>query len=85
MTGASGEDLIIKTPVGTQIFDENGELMLADLNQEEQAAHFDNQPKSVKLAMRDVCTGLHVALEAMRKLREIKVLEDEEDNNPYKE
>lgn len=36
MTGASGDDLIIKTPVGTQIFDENGELMLADLNQEGQ-------------------------------------------------
>lgn len=51
-------------------------------NQEGQAAHFDNQPKFVKLAMRDVCTGLHVALEAMRKLREIEVLEE---NNPYKE
>ena len=30
-TGAQGEDLIIDVPVGTQIFDESGELLLADL------------------------------------------------------
>lgn len=54
-------------------------------NQEGQKAHFDNQPKFVKLAIRDVCTGLCIALEAMKKLREIEVLEDEEDNNPYKD
>lgn len=51
-------------------------------NQEGQPAHFDNQPKIVKLAMADVRTGLCIALEAMTKLREIKVLEDD---NPYKE
>lgn len=53
-------------------------------NQEGQPAHFDNQPKIVKLAMVDVRTGLCIALEAMKKLRDVEVLEDEEDNNPYK-
>ncbi len=51
-------------------------------NQEGQPAHFDNQPKIVKLAMVDVRTGLCIALEAMKKLREVEVLEDD---NPYKE
>ena len=45
-------------------------------NQEGQPAHFDNQPKIVKLAMTDVRTGLCVALEAMKKLRDVKVIED---------
>lgn len=54
-------------------------------NQEGQPAHFDNQPKIVKLAMVDVRTGLCIALEAMKKLRDVEVLEDEEDNNPYAE
>lgn len=49
-------------------------------NQEGQPAHFDNQPKIVKLAMVDVRTGLCIALEAMKKLRDIEVFEDEEDN-----
>lgn len=49
-------------------------------NQEGQPAHFDNQPKIVKLAMTDVRTGLCIALEAMKKLREVEVFEDEEDN-----
>ncbi len=31
MTGASGEDITMKVPVGTQIFDENEEFMVADL------------------------------------------------------
>ena len=31
MTGASGEDLIMKVPVGTQVFDEDMEFMMADL------------------------------------------------------
>lgn len=53
-------------------------------NQEGQPAHFDNQHKIVKLAMADVRTGLCIALEAMKKLRDVEVLEDEEDNNPYK-
>lgn len=52
--------------------------------QESQKAHFDNQHKVVKLAMVDVRTGLCIALEAMKKLREIGVLEDEEGNNLYK-
>ena len=30
-TGAAGEDIIIEVPVGTQIFDESGEHLLADL------------------------------------------------------
>ena len=51
-------------------------------NQEGQPAHFDNQPTIVKLAMADVRTGLCIAFEAMTKLKEIKVLEDD---NPYKE
>lgn len=53
--------------------------------QEGQKAHFDNQHKVVKLAMTDVRTGLCIALEAMKKLRDVEVLEDEEDNNPYKD
>jgi hypothetical protein len=47
-------------------------------NQEGQSAHFDNQPKIVKLAMVDVRTGLCIALEAMKKLREIGVLEEKD-------
>lgn len=54
-------------------------------NQEGQPAHFDNQPKIVKLAMADVRIGLWIALEAMKKLRDVEVLEDEKDNNPYKD
>ena len=45
-------------------------------NQEGQKAHFDNQPKIVRLAMTDVRTGLCVAIEAMKKLREMRVIED---------
>lgn len=30
-SGASQEDLVIKVPVGTQIFDENGDIMLGDM------------------------------------------------------
>ncbi len=33
-TGAAGEDIIIKLPVGTQIFDESGENLLADLTKD---------------------------------------------------
>lgn len=51
-------------------------------NQEGQPAHFNNQPKIVKLTMADVRTGLCIALEAMKKLRDVKVLEDD---NQYKE
>lgn len=42
----------------------------------------DLKDKMVKLAMVDVRTGLCIALEAMKKLRDVGVLED---NNPYKE
>ncbi len=31
MTGANGEDAVLKVPVGTQIFDEDGETLIADL------------------------------------------------------
>ncbi len=31
MTGASGEDLVMKVPVGTQVFDEEMEFLIADL------------------------------------------------------
>ncbi|MEC9347507.1 MAG: GTPase ObgE [Pseudomonadota bacterium] len=30
-TGANGEDMVLKVPVGTQIFDEDGEVLLADM------------------------------------------------------
>lgn len=36
--------------------------------QEGQPAHYDNQPKIVRLAMRDVQCGLTVALTALRHL-----------------
>ena len=45
-------------------------------NQEGQQAHFDNQSKIVKLAMTGVRTGLCIALEAMKKLKQVKVIED---------
>ena len=45
--------------------------------QEGQPAHFDNQPKIVQLVMRDVVVGLNVALEAIKKLDEIGVIEDD--------
>ncbi|WP_321395151.1 GTPase ObgE [Emcibacter sp.] len=32
-TGAQGKDLVLKVPVGTQIFDENHDVMLADLTE----------------------------------------------------
>ncbi len=32
-TGAKGDDVILKVPVGTQIFDENNDVMLADLTE----------------------------------------------------
>lgn len=32
-TGADGDDIVIKMPVGTQIFDESGERLLVDLTQ----------------------------------------------------
>ena len=35
MTGANGESKIISVPIGTQIFDESGTLMLADLAKED--------------------------------------------------
>ena len=35
MTGANGESKIISVPIGTQIFDESGTLMLADLTKED--------------------------------------------------
>ena len=34
MTGANGESKIINVPCGTQVFDENGEILLADLDKE---------------------------------------------------
>ena len=35
-TGAKGEDIILKLPVGTQIFDESGDHLLADMTEEGQ-------------------------------------------------
>ena len=32
-TGAKGDDIILSVPVGTQIFDENNDIMLADLTE----------------------------------------------------
>ena len=31
-TGASAQDMVIKVPVGTQIFDEQGDIMIVDIN-----------------------------------------------------
>lgn len=36
-TGAKGNDVILAVPVGTQIFDENNDVMLADLTEEGQS------------------------------------------------
>ncbi len=36
-TGAKGDDIILQVPVGTQIFDENNDVMLADLTEEGQS------------------------------------------------
>jgi len=41
-----------------------------------QAAHYDNQPKIVQIAMTDVRTGLRIALEALEQLKFGKVKED---------
>ena len=49
-------------------------------NQEGQRAHFDNQPKIVQMCMRDVTVGLTVAMEAVKKLIEMGVIEDESRN-----
>jgi len=35
-TGANGDDVVIKVPVGTQILDEDGEVLLADLTEKGQ-------------------------------------------------
>src|SRR5688500_13013037 len=32
-TGAGGDDVVLKVPAGTQIFDEDGETLLADLTE----------------------------------------------------
>ncbi|HMB46868.1 MAG TPA: GTPase ObgE [Afifellaceae bacterium] len=32
-TGANGDDIVLKVPVGTQVFEEDGETLLADLTQ----------------------------------------------------
>lgn len=45
-------------------------------NQEGQAAHFDNQPKLVKLAVTNVRAGLNIAYEALRLLNDFGVKED---------
>lgn len=45
-------------------------------SQEAQGAHFDNQPKLVKLAMGDIRAGLKVAYEALRLLNDFGVEED---------
>lgn len=34
MTGASGEDMILEVPVGTQVYDEEQEFLIADLSKE---------------------------------------------------
>ena len=34
MTGKNGESKVISVPIGTQIYDENGEILLADLDKE---------------------------------------------------
>lgn len=36
MTGKSGEDMILEVPLGTQIFSEDGKLLIYDLDQEEE-------------------------------------------------
>ena len=44
--------------------------------QEGQPAHFDNQPKFVKICMCDIRCGLGIALQGLRKITDIKVQED---------
>ena len=31
--GANGEDVVLKVPVGSQVFDEDGETLIVDLDQ----------------------------------------------------
>lgn len=45
-------------------------------NQEHQSAHYDNQPKIVRLAIRDVYVGLNIAIEALRNLESYQIIED---------
>lgn len=45
-------------------------------NQEGQKGHFDNQPKIVQMLMRDVNVGLVIALEAIKKLGDVGVIEE---------
>ena len=37
--GANGDDIVLKVPVGTQIYDEDGETLLADLDRSRRARH----------------------------------------------
>ena len=45
--------------------------------QEGQPAHYDNQPKFVRLAIRDVQCGLTVALSALRQLSSLGDIEED--------
>lgn len=45
-------------------------------NQEAQVAHYDKQPKLVKLCMEDVRVGLNLVSMALCTLRTIEVIED---------
>jgi hypothetical protein len=47
--------------------------------QEGNPADYDHQMKLVRIAMCDVRTGLYLAQEALRKLNEIGVIEDMEE------
>jgi len=44
--------------------------------QEGQRAHYDNQDKMVKIATNDVSTGLSVAINALKMLIDMGVIED---------
>ena len=37
--GANGKDVVLKVPVGTQVYEEDGETLLADLTARRRARH----------------------------------------------
>ena len=50
--GASGDDIVLKVPVGTQIFDEDGETLLADLDRARPARRAGARAAMAASAMR---------------------------------
>ena len=75
--GASGDDIVLKVPVGTQIYEEDGETLLADLTEVGRAracwrkggnggfgnAHFKSldQPRAAPRQSRPARRGAHAS------------------------